>query len=160
MAVLQQSGRIALARAIAEQPIHLAWGRGDPAWDADPTPEPTNATTLVDEVARRLVTQVGYVVPDVNGEIEMVAGRYTLSVAPTQWLYVRTTFEFGDAEGEVLRELGIFVGTVPLASVPAGQRYFTPAQLQETGNLYTLERLPAFTRSGQVRQVFEYVLPF
>lgn len=160
MAVLQNSGRIALARAIAQQPIHLAWGRGTPAWDADPQPEPTNATTLVDEIGRRSVTQVGYVLPAVDGEIEMVSGRYTLSENPTQWVYVRFTFDFADAEGETIRELGIFIGSQPVAGLPAGQRYLTPAQLANAGELYALERLAKFTRNGAVRQVFEYVLPF
>lgn len=160
MAVLQNTGRIALARAIAQQPIHLAWGRGAPGWDAAPQPEPTDATALVDEIGRRAVTQVGYVEPDANGVIEMVSGRYALSEAPTRWVYVRFTFDFADAEGETIRELGLFIGSQPAAGLPAGQRYFTPAQLANVGELYALERLPKFTRSGAVRQVFEYVLPF
>jgi hypothetical protein len=160
MAVLQNTGRIALARAIAQQPIHLAWGRGAPAWDAAPEPEPTTATALVDEIGRRAVTQVGYVLPAAGGEIEMVSGRYTLAAAPTQWVYVRFTFDFADAEGETVRELGLFIGSQPLAELPAGLRYLTPAQLADAGELYALERLPKFTRNGAVRQVFEYVLPF
>lgn len=160
MAVLQNTGRTALARAIAEQPIHLAWGRGAPIWDADPEPEPTSAAALLDEIGRRTATQVGYVVPDAAGEIEMVSGRYKLSATPTRWVYVRFTFDFGDAEGETVRELGIFVGSKAAAGLPAGQRYFTPAQLADAGELYALERLPKFTRNGAVRQVFEYVLPF
>ncbi|PZP30443.1 MAG: hypothetical protein DI603_15070 [Roseateles depolymerans] len=160
MAVLQNTGRIALARAIASQSIHLAWGRGDPAWDAQPQPEPTDATALADEIGRRIATQVGYARPDANGEIEMVSGRYTQSAQPTKWLYVRFTFDFGDAELQTVRELGIFVGTQPAAGVPPGQRYLTPDQVAVAGDLYALERLPKFTRNGAVRQVFEYVLPF
>ena len=38
MAVLQNQGRTALARAIASQSLYLAWGRGLPAWDAAPEP--------------------------------------------------------------------------------------------------------------------------
>ena len=44
--------------------------------------------------------------------------------------------------------------------LPAGQRYFTAAQVATPGDLYTLERLPKFTRNAAVRQVQEYVLPF
>ena len=161
MAVLQDSGRIVLARAVAAQSIHLAWGRGLPAWDAAPQPEPTNANALVDEIGRRAVTQVGYVVPDEGGEIELPSGaRYTAVAGPTRWLYVRFTFNFTDAAGETIRELGIFVGTQAAAGVPAGQRYLTPAEVATHGDLYALERLPKFPRSGDVRQVFDYVLPF
>ena len=161
MAVLQNTGRIALARAVAAQPIHLAWGRGLPAWDDLPEPEPTNITGLVDEIGRRTATQVGYVVPDAAGDIELPSGdRYTASAEPTKWLFVRFTFNYADAEGETVRELGIFLGTQPAAGLPAGQRYFTPGQLASAGEIYALERLPAFPRNGAVRQVFEYVLPF
>ena len=83
----------------------------------------------------------------------MVAG-------PTRWLYVRVVFNFEDADGETIRELGITFGAAPVAGLPAGQRYFTPAQIAQPGRLYTLERVPAFTRNGAVRQTFEYVLPF
>ena len=31
---LQDAGRIALAASFKAQPLHVAWGTGDPAWDA------------------------------------------------------------------------------------------------------------------------------
>ena len=161
MATLQNDGRIALAVAMAAQPVHLAWGRGLPAWDAEAAPEPSNATTLVDEVGRRMATFVGYVQPDAAGEIELPSGsKYTVVAGPTRWLYVRVVFNFEDAEGETIRELGITFGATPVAGLPVGQRYFIPAEIDAPGRLYTLERVPAFTRNGAVRQTFEYVLPF
>lgn len=160
MATLQESGRIALAIAVASQPIHLAWGRGNPAWDALPEPDPNNATALVDEVGRRSVTQVGYCLPSPVGEIELADGNYTLSMEPTTYVYVRFTYAFADAAGETLREVGIFLGTQIKAGVPVGQRYFLPADLESSGRLYALERQVAFFRSPTLRQHFEYVLPF
>ena len=161
MAVLQDRGRTALARAIAAQSVYLAWGRGLPAWDAAPEAEPTTATGLVDEIGRRLVTAVQYVKPDPAGEIELPdASRYTTSATPTKWLHVRWTFDFADAAGETVRELGIFVGGTVAAGLPPGQRYFTAAQVDNPGDLYCLEHLPKFTRNAGVRQVQEFVLPF
>ena len=161
MAVLQDQGRTALARAIAAQTIYLAWGRGLPAWDAALEAEPTDAVALSDEIGRRLVTAVQYVVPDPAGEIELPdASRYMTSAAPSKWLHVRWTFDFADAAGEEVRELGIFVGGTVVAGLPPGQRYFTAAQVAQPGDLYCLERIPKFMRNGGVRQVQEYVLPF
>lgn len=161
MAVLQDRGRTALARAVAAQSLYLAWGRGLPAWDAAPEAEPTDAAVLVDEIGRRLVTAVGYVVPDPVGDIELPDGsRYAASATPSKWLHVRWTFDFADAAGEPVRELGVFIGGSVVPGLPAGQRYFTPAQVAEPGDLYALERIPVFTRNGGVRQVQEYVLPF
>ena len=161
MAVLQDQGRTALARAIAAQSLYLAWGRGLPAWDAVPEAEPTTASALVDEIGRRQVTAVQYVAPNVAGEIELPdASRYTTSATPTKWLHVRWIFDFADAAGEAVRELGIFVGGTVVAGLPAGQRYFTAAQVDNPGDLYCLERIPKFTRNAGVRQVQEFVLPF
>ena len=96
MAVLQQAGRIALAKAVAAQTIHIAWGRGLPAWDAAPEPEPITANALVDEIGRRLVTEVRFARPDDNGEIELPSGaRYSVSDTPTTFVYLRAAFGFG-----------------------------------------------------------------
>jgi hypothetical protein len=161
MAVLQDSGRIALAQAIAAQPLYLAFGRGLPAWDAEPEPEPTTAAGLVDEIGRRLQTAVQYVVPHADGEIELPDGtRYTASAQPAKWLHVRWTFDYADAAGETVREIGVFIGGAMQAGLPAGQRYFTAAQVAEPGALYTLEHVDAFVRSASTRQVQEFVLPF
>ena len=69
-------------------------------------------------------------------------------------------FAFNEAEGETLREFGLFLNSQPKAGLPAGQRYFTPDQIEKPGRLYMVDRLQAFTRSGHVRNTFEYVLPF
>lgn len=161
MAVMQDRGRIALAGAVAAMPIYLAWGRGLPAWDAVPEPEPTNAATLVDEIGRRLLTSWQYVLPDALGAIELPDGtRYAASAEPTKWLHLRWTFDYADAAGEDVRELGIFLGGTTADGLPAGQRYFTAAQVLTPGELYTLERFEKWKRNPATRQVQEMVLPF
>ena len=161
MAVLQQIGRIALAKAVAAQTIHIAWGRGLPAWDGTPDPEPTTATGLVDEIGRRLVTEVVFVTPDPMGDIELPSGaRYSISAQPTTYLMVRATFGFTDGQGDTVREMGVFFGTQVDAAVPVGQRWVTADQVTNAGELYTLERRTAVHRSGSTRQVEEIILPF
>lgn len=161
MAVLQDRGREALARAVATQPLYLAWGRGLPAWDAETPPEPTTATGLVDEIGRRLITAVQYVVPDAAGEILLPDGsRYAAHAGVSKWVHARWTFDYGDAAGEQVRELGVFIGGEVQAGLPPGQRYFPAAQVVNPGDLYTLERFAAFTRNPATRQVQEFVLPF
>lgn len=158
MAILTLSGRAALARAIAEQPLHLAWGSGDPAWDTAREPEPVNATALVNEIGRRTVTQVQYVLPDAAGEIVIPTGRFRISAAPTPHLFVRFTFDFSDAPAAIIREIGIFVGTQTKPGLPAGQRYFAPSDIAAPGTLLSLERLTRFERNPSVRPTFETVI--
>ena len=161
MAVLQQAGRIALAQAIASQTIHIAWGRGLPEWDATPQPEPVDATALADEIGRRLVSEVLYVTPDPQGDIELPSGsRYRISAQPTTYLMLRATFGFTDAQGEDVREMAVFFGTQARPEVPAGQRWLLPPDIAHPGQIYTLERRTAVYRSGATRQVEEIILPF
>ena len=47
MLFLQDAGRTKLAQTIAALPIHLAIGRGLPAWDSAPEPPPATATVAI-----------------------------------------------------------------------------------------------------------------
>lgn len=158
---LQDAGRIALAESFKAQPLHVAWGTGDAAWDSAPAPEPSNATALLAEVGRRTVTTVDYVTPDAAGTITMPTGeKFSVSAQPTPWLYVRCVFDFADADGHTIRELGLFVGTQTAAGLPAGQRYFTPAQVTSQGRLYLLNRDERIVRSGSTYQSVDFIVPF
>jgi len=160
MPAKQLDGRIAQAMLVAAQPLHLAWGTGKPEWDVMPEAEPVDASALINEVGRRTVTQVGYVLPDSNGEIETPQGNYALSVEPTRYLYIRTTFAFDDAVDAQIRELGLFIGTETVGGLPPGLRYFTPDQIDNPGQLLVLDRSQNFQRNGAVRPAFEYIMPF
>lgn len=160
MPAKQLDGRVMTAQWLSQQPLYLAWGAGRAEWDAAPEPEPVDATALVAEIGRRVVTQVGFVLPDDAGLIEMPQGKYTLSAAPTRWLYVRTVFAFDEAPAAQIREVALFAGTQVAAGLPPGQRYFTPAQVTTPGKIFLLDRSQNFMRNGAVRSAFEYVLPF
>ena len=170
MAILTATGRVAIAKAIAAQPIHLGWGSGDPDWDTDGVPaEPIAAETLVAEIGRRAATSVQYVTPDDNGEIIVPvfgpaaanAGqrRFAISPTPTNNLFMRFNFNFEDAPASIIRELAVFIGTVPIAGLPPGQLYFTPAEIADAGTMLALEYLrERIIRSPNSRQSFEFVL--
>lgn len=159
-AVLQEAGRIALAKSLAALPAHFAWGRGDGAWPAPPA-VPSNRTTLLAEVGRRLATTVRYVVPatEADFDVEMDDKQfYKFSADPTPYLYLRAEFSTDDALNEEIRECGLFFGTVAKAGVPAGQRYLKPEQVQDAGFIYHLTYRSKSTREGQ-KAYEEAVLP-
>ena len=161
MAILTQSGRAALAISVAAQSLHLAWGTGDPVWDVTPAPEPVEATGLVSEVGRRGLPQLLYVAPNAAGSISLPSGRWAVSVAPTNHLYMRFAFDYADGATATIRELGVFVGTAIKAAVTAaepGRAYFDPSMIQAPGTLLALQRTPRIIRSAQTRQAFEFVL--
>ena len=160
MAILTNSGRAAAAAAIKAQPLYMAWGSGDVAWDTDPAAEPADAIALVNELGRRRVTQVIFCQPDTQGELVVPTGRFTVSEAPTKYLYMRFSFDFTDAAASTIREVAVFSGTTPKASVPSGQEYIVPAEIEDPGLMLALEHIDALVRSASVRQQFEFVIQF
>jgi hypothetical protein len=158
MAVLTLSGRTAMAVAIQAQPLHFAWGRGDPDWDITPVGVQPSAVALIDELGRIAPAVTGYCVPDSAGAIIAPTGRYTSAVSPTNYLHLRFDFDYSDAPTEHIREAGLFMGSVIANGLPDGTRYFTPAMVAAPGILLAVERFPAITRTVLARQVFEYVL--
>lgn len=160
MAILPKSGRAAIAKAIKTQPIHLAWGLGDGAWTT-PAAENTLATHLINEVGRRTAMEVSFVTPDANGEIAVdSAGRFSRTTTETNQLYMVFKFDFANAADKVIREIGVFVGTQTAANLPAGQVYFTPAEVTAQGTLLQLENKSPIYRSASTRETFEILITF
>lgn len=160
MAILTDSGRAAVAASVKSQALHMAWGSGNEAWDTAPVPESMSDAALVAEVGRRKVTQAMFCIPDAAGEIVVPNGRFTVSEAPTKYLYMRYAFDFTDSPTAVIREVGVFVGTVAKSTVPAGQDYLLPADIESPGQLLALEHVARIDRSSSVRQQFEFVIQF
>ena len=172
LATLTHTGRAAIALAITARPLHLAWGSGNAAWDAPGADLPSllTATALTNEVGRRTPNRVGFVTPDEAGDIviPVSAGaegavqeaRYRQSAEPTPYVYMLVNYDYADASNVVVRELGVFMDTVVKADLPPGQRYFTPADVEEPGLLLAAQIvLPPINRSPSVRQTVEFVLP-
>lgn len=149
-----------MAESVKIRPIHLAWGSGDAAWDTAPVPETFSDAALVNEIGRRLVSQVRYCTPSEVGEIIVPTGVFTESATPTRHLYFRFNFDFGDAPTASIREVAVFIGAQTNAALPPGQMYFEPADVTDPGILLVIERTQKFDRSPSVRQSFEFVVTF
>jgi hypothetical protein len=159
-AILTTTGRAVNAAAVAAStPIHMAWGGGDDSWGATPPNPSTAATGLLDEIGRRVATEIAFVNPNPAGSIVMPQGNYTLSGTPTRHLYLRFHFAFGDAIDETIRELGVFVGGAPTVGNEA-KAYLLPAEVATPGSLYLLENVPEFVRYAGSRQQYSFVVAF
>lgn len=161
MALQPTDGRIALAESLAARTMHLAFGRGDPAWANEPPAEPVGAVTLLDEICRRLPTEAAWVTPNAAGDIELPDGsRWSRSVVATRYWFARFYFDFTDAAEETLREIGLFIGGTTDPALPPGQRLFVPDEVSTNGRLYLLERIAPLIRDPGVREDFAFVLTF
>ena len=157
MAILTISGRTALAIAVMAQPIHLAWGSGDPAWDTAPVPETTALTALTNEIGRHTVTEARYCKPAADGGIIVPNGRFAVSETPTNYIYMRFSYDYEDASTADIREVAVYLGTKTNPALPPGKVYFEGSDITAPGTLLLVERFKKFPRSAASRQAFEFV---
>lgn len=146
-----------LAVSLKARPIHLAWGEGDGEWTVVPE-EDIQASSLMNEVGRRIIDEVVFCEGDENGLLVTPTGRFSATETPTNQLYFHCTFDFEDASTETIRELGIFIGTEVAEECPPGQRYFVPAELTNPGILLVCENTVPLIRTNSTREAFSFVV--
>lgn len=126
----------------------------------DHPPETVGQTALLREVGRRIVDEVHFVASSAQGEIVVPTGRYSLSPTPTNHLFIRVRFDFEDAATAIVREQGLFVGTVVDAELPPGQKFFVPTEITDPGILLVLQNSVPIVRQPSTRETFEFVVTF
>lgn len=173
MGTITEIGRAAMAKAIKEQPIFLALGRGKSAWgNGVPPLESIEATALLDEIGRRALTRSLYVTPDSDGEIEVPVSvaqdaqgnynveseRYTASSVPTRHIYLEFALDYVDAADETIREIGVYVGSILKSGLPSGQMYFKKSDFSDEGLLFEIEHKRPYIREVNRRTTFAWVI--
>ncbi len=142
MSILTYAGRVAMAKYIQSSKVYLAIGEGDPSWGTIPDAPDYEATGLIKEIGRKLVTRAFFVKEDDNGIIDMPDGRrYSISDEPTRIIYFHFIFNFGEGIEVPIKEAGIFIGTKIKAGLPENQTFFTPDEIENPGTLLLLEHL-------------------
>ncbi|MFP3032644.1 MAG: hypothetical protein ACEY3M_16505, partial [Wolbachia sp.] len=126
----------------------------------DTPPELITSATLIKEVGRRVVDEILFCSGDENGELVTPSGRFKPSNVPTNNLYLKFTFDFTDAANQVIRELGVMVGTKVKEGLPTGQRYFEPKDVENPGILLVLEHTVPLIRTAATRETFSFVVTF
>ncbi|WP_253302592.1 hypothetical protein [Wolbachia endosymbiont of Psylliodes chrysocephala] len=126
----------------------------------DTPAELITSTTLLKEVGRRVVDEILFCVGDEDGELITPTGRFKLSNVPTNNLYLKVTFDFTDAANQVIRELGVMVGTRVKEELPLGQRYFEPQDIEDPGILLVLKHTVPLIRTAATRETFSFVVTF
>lgn len=159
MAILTNSGRSELVRSLQEQPLFMAWGRGDGKWETAPA-ESMDSTDLIDAVGFRKATQVSYCTPDADGPIEVTSGKFSLTDEQTRHLYLQFRYDYDDAIGETIREIAIFLNTQTKADLPEGQKYFPIDEVTDAGQILLLENYRPLQRDTGVRESFDFVVTF
>ncbi len=151
-----------IAKQIINSDLMLAWGTGDLNWrDEDFSAQSqADANELVNEIGRRLLLIKSFAVADDNGEIQLPHGCFSATTTESDTVYLRCLFEYEDEPTAVIREYGVFANAKTANNLPAGQQYFTPAQVTEKGQMISYSRLrtPIY-RTADTRQTVEIIIP-
>ncbi|UJQ21486.1 MULTISPECIES: hypothetical protein [unclassified Wolbachia] len=123
-------------------------------------PELITSEKLLNELGRRTADEVLFCTGDENGELITPSGRFRPSNVPTNNLYLKFTFDFTNAANQVIRELGVMVGTKVKEELPIGQRYFEPKDIEDHGILLVLEHTVPLIRTSATRETFSFVVTF
>ncbi|WP_341817595.1 hypothetical protein [Wolbachia endosymbiont (group A) of Pherbina coryleti] len=123
-------------------------------------PELITSEKLLNELGRRTADEVLFCTGDENGELITPSGRFRPSNVPTNNLYLKFTFDFTNAANQVIRELGVMVGTKVKEELPEGQRYFEPKDIEDHGILLILEHTVPLIRTAATRETFSFVVTF
>ncbi|WP_353281810.1 hypothetical protein [Wolbachia endosymbiont (group B) of Horisme vitalbata] len=123
-------------------------------------PELITSEKLLNELGRRTADEVLFCTGDENGELITPSGRFRPSNVPTNNLYLKFTFDFTNAANQVIRELGVMVGTKVKEELPIGQRYFEPQDIEDPGILLVLEHTVPLIRTSATRETFSFVVTF
>ncbi|WP_338406677.1 MULTISPECIES: hypothetical protein [unclassified Wolbachia] len=123
-------------------------------------PEPITSEKLLNELGRRTAQEVLFCTGDENGELLTPSGRFKSSAVPTNNLFLKFTFDFTDAANQVIRELGVMVGTKVKKELLPGQRYFEPQDIEDPGILLVLEHTVPLIRTVATRETFAFVVTF
>ncbi|WP_353283904.1 hypothetical protein [Wolbachia endosymbiont (group A) of Lypha dubia] len=126
----------------------------------DTPPESITSEKLLNELGRRVIDEVLFCTGDENGELLTPSGRFKSSAVPTNNLYLKFTFDFTDAANQVIRELGVMVGTKVKKELPPGQRYFELQDIEDPGILLVLEHTVPLIRTAATRETFAFVVTF
>ncbi|WP_341820177.1 hypothetical protein [Wolbachia endosymbiont (group A) of Cydia strobilella] len=123
-------------------------------------PELITSEKLLNELGRRTADEVLFCTGDENGELITPSGRFRPSNVPTNNLYLKFTFDFTNAANQVIRELGVMVGTKVKEELPIVQRYFEPQDIEDPGILLVLEHTVPLIRTSATRETFSFVVTF
>src|SRR3954454_9835801 len=115
--------------------------------------------TLLDKFGLTRMRRFIYVVPNPDGEIQMAdSSKFAASEAPSRYLYLSFKLDPADAKNELIREAGLYWGTIFVVGTPTGQMYVEKPAVASWGKLIHLDRFNSIDRDGLIEQTFSFVL--
>lgn len=126
--------------------------------DTPDAPNPSH-TKLFHELGRREILLKKFVIPDVAGSIVTSQGRWTEVAYPTKYLYLQVAFDFNDAATNTVYQFAVFANTVPVTGQESNL-YLLPNQINDQGNLLSLENTSPIFRNVSSRVIHDVVIVF
>ena len=115
-------------------------------------------TELNNEIGRKQISGLAYVVADTEGLIQTDTGTWTLSATPTNHILFQVSFIAGEATGTTIREFGIFVETELAETITEGQVYFPIADVVDGGIMLLKQKQAPITKDAVTEVSRNYVI--
>lgn len=158
---MQLATRKAFTALVKDAALFCALAEGDEEWGSNPPAPTTNETDVLEEHGRKKVLYKEYVTPDEDGDIVGASGaKYSLSQTPTNYLYVKVTFEPDELPEITFREIGWFWGGTTDPELPPGQLVFIPEEVVTKGTILAVSRRAPVVRNPETRYTFHNVINF
>lgn len=116
--------------------------------------------SLLEELGRRNPTRIKFVKEDAFGDITANNLKWSISDEPTRNLYLEFKFDATDAVGQVIHQVGMFIGTTRKAGIEPDKMYLLPDEIEDPGYMYMVDNLEPFSRFSGKREVFEYIITY
>lgn len=138
LTMTQRGSQVVASLFKGHSDIYCAIGKmpnGQSEW-VSPPPDDVTALSLLNEIGRRRITSSNYVVEDPLGLIGVDNKYYTVTLSPTNLVYLKFSFDAGNAANERVLQIGIFTEVTKKVAVPQGQNYLIPSEIENAGNLF------------------------
>jgi len=107
----------------------------------------TSESELHDEIGRKRCAFVGFVTPDVDGDIVTDSDTWALSSEPTNTVLFQATFLLEEGEDETIREFGVFSNVELDGGVSEGTNYVLLADVVDVGHMMLKQKTSAIVKN-------------
>jgi hypothetical protein len=161
-------GKVWRAIEFISHRLYFALGNASTAWSNDaipPVPSP-NLTSVPEILGFKEVEIRSLAKPDSNGSILFKGQPYSLVATidgytqGAYWVYVKATIEPSDLPLTTFRSVGLYLDLNRAVGVPDSQRYLLPNEVQNAGLLFRVANFSATPRTGDKRNVCEWIFEF
>ena len=159
---LTEKGHITVCENMQVETFWLAWGTHTA--ELNGVAEILDSTDLKDEVGRTKETYKDFVTPDGAGDIEVAGQKWSISVTPTKYMYLKFTFPQDQNTTETIRQMALFTD-VQLSTGSEAVTYIDTSvdklsNMDDIGNIFETRNQIDLVRDSTTSEKYDIIITF